>query len=91
MNQTQVNSDNPSLQDDNTRILLMGLGLGAVVGLVSSYLYTRTASENQNADGGKAKSVSTGQLLGIMLTILGLVRQIADLGKPPKSGKTNKK
>ncbi len=91
MNQTQVNSDSPNLQEHNTRILLMGLGLGAVVGLVSSYLYTRTASEHQQTDGNKAKSVSTGQLLGIMLTILGLVRQIAELGKPPKSGKSNKK
>ena len=91
MSKAQMNNDSRNLQDRKARIMLTGLGLGAVLGLISSYLYTRAAEENDNPDAGKAESVSTGQLLAIMLAVLGLVRQIVELGKPKKSDKANKK
>lgn len=70
-----------------TRVLLLGVGFGALVGLVSSYLYTRAAEEADGADAATPRPVSTGQLLAIVLAILGLVRQVAELGKPKKPGK----
>ncbi|MDE2952213.1 MAG: hypothetical protein OXT68_15790 [Chloroflexota bacterium] len=70
-----------------TRVLILGVGFGAIVGLISSYLYTRAAEENDNSDSAAPRTVSTGQLLAILLAILGVVRQVAELGKPKKPGK----
>jgi len=70
-----------------TRVLILGLGFGAIVGLVSSYLYTRAAEEYDSSDSAPPRTVSTGQLLAILLAILGVVRQVAELGKPKKPGK----
>ena len=72
-------------QIEKSRILLTGLGLGALVGLLSSYLYARAAEENADADG--AEPISTGQLLATLLAVLGVIRQIAALGKPDKKRK----
>ena len=81
---TQTPASQDDLQARNTRIMLTGIGFGAVVGFLSSYLYTRAADEHANAEAGARQPVSTGQLLGVLLTALGLVRQIAALGKPDK-------
>ena len=79
-------NSNHDLQERRTRILLMGIGFGALLGLVSSYLYTRGVEENEGPDAG----VSTAQLLGVTLTVIGLVRQIAELGKPKKNDRDGK-
>ena len=72
------------------RIIMAGAALGAALGLLSSYLYTRAAEENENAEAG-APAVSTRQLLGIVVAILGLLRQIAELGKAKKDDKSREK
>ena len=82
-----MNKDSRSVEDRKTRIMLTGLGLGALLGFVSGYLYTRAAEENEHSDGGKAEPISTGQLLAVMLAVMGLMRQIAELGKPKKPGR----
>ena len=80
-------TDQPAEQRhiEKSRILLTGLGLGALVGLLSSYLYARAAEENAEAD--DAEPISTGQLLATLLAVLGVIRQIAALGKPDKKRK----
>ena len=80
-----------SLQERKARIIVAGAALGAALGLLSSYLYTRAAEENDNPEAGGLGSVSTGQALAVVLAILGLVRQIAELGKPKKDDKSGKK
>lgn len=80
-----------SLGESRAQIIIAGAALGALLGLISSYLYTRAAEENGNVEAGASGSVSTGQLLAVLLAILGLVRQIAELGKPKKDGKEGKK
>lgn len=79
------------MEERRTRIIALGAGLGALIGLISSYLYTRAAEESENTEAGAPVSVSTGQMLGVLLTMLGLVRQIAELGKPKKSDERGKK
>jgi hypothetical protein len=61
-----------------------GFGLlgGAVFGLLSSYMYTRAAEEDVSRL-GKAQRISTGELLGLGLAILAVIRQITELGKGP--------
>ncbi len=85
MNKSRSDQAGESLQQRKARIILMGASLGALLGVLSSYLYTRTAEENDNAD--PTGSISTGQLIAIFLAIMGLIRQIAELGKPKKPGK----
>ena len=78
-------------QDSKARIILLGAGLGALFGLITSYLYTRAAEESENAAPGAEKSVSTGQLLAVFVAVLGLARQIAELGKSKEAEKGAKK
>ena len=80
-----MNEDNHL--ERKTRALILGVGFGAIVGLVSSYLYTRAAEESDGSDSAGPRAISTGQLLAVLLAILGVVRQVAELGKPKKPGK----
>ena len=82
-NQNQMNS----IEERKTRIMITGVIIGAIFGFISSYLYARAAAENDNPDAGKPESISTGQLLTLLLAILGLIRQISELGKPAKPKK----
>ena len=91
MSRTDTGRAEESLQERKARIIVAGAALGALFGLLSSYLYTRAADENGNSEASTRGSVSTGQLLAVLLAVLGLVRQIAELGKPKKSDKAEKK
>lgn len=91
MSRTNGDQRQDSLQERKARIILAGAALGAALGLLSSYLYTRAAEECDNPEAGAPGSVSTGQALAVLLAILGLVRQIAELGKPKKDEKSGKK
>lgn len=80
-----------ALQERKARIIVMGAGLGAILGLISGYLYTKAAEESGDVEAGPRGSISTGQLLAVLLAALGLVRQIAELGKPKDDKKSTKK
>ncbi len=91
MNNSENGNTKESLQERKTRIILMGAGIGAVLGLISSYLYARAAEEHGETESGNVGSVSTGQILAVLVAVIGLVRQIAELGKPKKGDKRDKK
>ncbi len=91
MSDTDSDQTQNNMQERKARIIVAGAALGAMLGLLSSYLYTRAAEENGNPEAGAPGSVSTGQALTVLLAILGLVRQIAELGKPKKDDKSGKK
>jgi len=91
MSRTETGQTDAKPLDSKARILLTGALLGAALGAISSYLYTRAAEEAGESDAGARRSISTGQLLALLLAILGLVRQIAELGKAKKDDKSNKK
>ena len=61
-----------------TQVYLIGAVFGLVLGLLSAYLYVRAAEENNQAH-SKPK-LRTGDAMKLTLGVLGLVRQIADLG-----------
>ena len=90
MSDTQSRDTEGTLQEGKTRIIVIGAGLGALLGLISSYLYAKAAEENSDEEAGPGGSISTGQLLAVLLTVLGLVRQIAELGKPKDDKKSGK-
>ena len=91
MTGTQSRDEDQALQERKARIIVMGAGLGALLGLISGYLYTKAAEESGDGDGSPRPSISTGQLLAVLLAALGLVRQIAELGKPKDDKKSGKK
>ena len=90
MSNTDGVQRNSDLKERKARIIVAGAALGAALGFLSSYLYTRAAEEAGNQEAGAPSSVSTGQALAILLAILGLVRQIAELGKPKEDDKSGK-
>ncbi|MFQ3647480.1 MAG: hypothetical protein SNJ54_16825 [Anaerolineae bacterium] len=69
-------------RDDSwkSRTYVMGVLLGAAVGLMSAYLFVRSAEENPET--GRPEPIQTGTLITLVLAILGLMRQIAESGKP---------
>ncbi len=79
------NQKNEMTEEDwKTRNYLAGAFIGAVLGVMSAYLFARSAEEN---DTGKPEPIPTGTLIGLLLSVMALVRQIAETGKP----KPNKK
>ena len=64
------------------RTYAIGLGFGAVVGILSAYLFARAAEENSTRSDGKPEPIPTTQLFGVVLAVIGVARQIAEMGKP---------
>jgi hypothetical protein len=61
-----------------TPVYILGGALGLVAGLISAYLYARTADEsNAGAPPGR---IRTGEAFRISLAALSLLRQISELG-----------
>lgn len=66
-----------------TQVYVIGAIAGAAFGFISAYLYARAAEEEVARTGGKPQ-LSTAQIIGLLLTGLGLIRQISETGKPTK-------
>jgi hypothetical protein len=77
-NQLQTRTDN---LDWRARTYLLGALAGLAMGLISAYLFNRSAEEN---DEGKPQQIPTGTLIGLILSVITLIRQIAESGKPRK-------
>lgn len=60
-----------------SRFALGGV-LGLLAGLASAYLYTRSAEENNS--GRPPARISTGDIFRLVLSAVGLVRLISDMG-----------
>jgi hypothetical protein len=76
------NSNNPS-PEWKTRAYLMGTAVGALFGLVAALMYARAAEEDAQKNGGSPNKASTGEMIGLGLAALAMVRQIAEMGKGP--------
>ncbi|MBZ0280335.1 MAG: hypothetical protein K8L97_06315 [Anaerolineae bacterium] len=65
----------------NQTYMIGGL-IGSVFGLIAAYLYARAAEEDAVRSGGKPSSrVSTGEVIGLGLAALAMIRQITEMGK----------
>lgn len=62
---------------------LMGALAGLLFGVVGAFLYTRAAEESASQN-GHPQHIPTGQIIGLSLAALGLIRQVTELGKPKK-------
>ncbi len=67
---------NSNKQNRKTTTLLIGAAVGAMVGLTAAYLLIqRTEKENKNLQIGAGEGIKLG------LLVLGLLRQVAQLGE----------
>ncbi len=71
------------VSEDSWKIktLIVGGLVGALLGLGAAFLFTRSA-ETSDEDG--LPKISTGEALGVVVSIIGIVRGIAALGDGKK-------
>jgi hypothetical protein len=74
----------PQQADWKPRTYFLGAALGTLAGFLAAYLYARAAEDEAGGRGNKPARIGTGEMLGLVLTGLGLIRQVSELGKPPK-------
>ena len=79
-----IPADGSEEQNWKRSTYMLGAALGTVLGLLSAYFYARAADEDATRSGSKPRSIPTKQVLSLSLAVLGLIRQIAEMGKPPK-------
>jgi NhaP-type Na+/H+ or K+/H+ antiporter len=65
------------------QVYMIGALVGLIGGLLGAYLYAR-AAQDEIARGGQPPRVQTMQILTLLLAAMGLMRQIAEMGKTPK-------
>lgn len=84
MNLLQRNAGSPSKEATGwkNKVLVTGALAGTLVGVLAAYMYSRAAEEDVSRL-GKADRISTGEVLGLGLALLGVVRQITEMGKGP--------
>jgi hypothetical protein len=71
--------------ESKTATYVLGAIAGAFVGIVASYLYQRAVDEERTTTGGEVQKLQVGQLITIGLALLGIVRQITEMGRPSAS------
>ncbi len=69
--------------DWKARAFALGGVAGIVFGLVAAYFYTRAAEDDARRNGNRANRVSTGELIGLGLAGLAMIRQITEMGRSP--------
>ncbi len=80
-----IPAEDGEAQNWKRSVYILGAALGTVLGLLSAYFYARAADEDTTTrSSGKPRSVPTRQALGLSLEVLSLIRQIAEVGKPPQ-------
>ncbi|MCB9452093.1 MAG: hypothetical protein H6672_11685 [Anaerolineaceae bacterium] len=70
--------------DWKPRTYILGATIGTLFGFLAAYLYARAAEDDAGGRGSKPARIGTGEMLGLVLSGLGLIRQISEMGKPPK-------
>jgi hypothetical protein len=80
---------NRSTNNDNwkSQVYITGAAVGTLFGLLAAYLYARSASDDMERHGTHARRVSSTELLTLALAAIGVMRQVAELGRAEKGSK----
>jgi hypothetical protein len=69
-----------------TQAYLVGAAAGLFFGLLSAYMFNRAATDNGALPDGRNR-VQTGEVLGLGLALLAVIRQITEMGRGPEPKK----
>jgi H+/Cl- antiporter ClcA len=75
------NNELSTTTNSQTQTYVLGAVLGAIAGLLAAVLYAR-ANEEERLAGGQPQKLQTGQMITLGLALLGIIRQIAEMGRP---------
>ncbi len=76
---SQEEADQKAMVNWQPRVIIIAVILGAIVGGLAGYLYTR-----EEPDPTVKPDFSSGDIFKLGLTLLGVVRAVAGLGAPGK-------
>lgn len=69
--------------DSPVQNYLVGVIVGGLFGLLSAYFYSRASEDDRIRTGGSGKRISTGEVLGLLVAAVAMVRQITEMGRGP--------
>ena len=61
--------------------LIIGGIIGSLFGLLGAYFYSRALEDDVRQNGGQHNPVSTGEIIGLGLAVLALLRQVSEMGR----------
>jgi hypothetical protein len=65
-----------------TQIYMLGAVAGLIFGLLSAYMYNRAVTDYGPTPEGENR-VQTGDVIGLVLALIAVVRQITEMGRGP--------
>lgn len=69
-----------------TQVYILFAAAGMLVGLISAYMYNRAVTDYGPTPEGENR-VQTGDVLGLLLALLAVIRQITEMGRGPEPKK----
>ena len=61
--------------------LIVGGIIGSLFGLLGAYFYSRAVEDDVRQNGTQRNPVSTGEIIGLGLAVLALLRQVSEMGR----------
>ncbi len=61
--------------------LIIGGIIGSLFGLLGAYFYSRAVEDDVRQNGAQRNPVSTGEIIGLGLAVLALLRQVSEMGR----------
>ena len=61
--------------------LIIGGIIGSLFGLLGAYFYSRAMEDDVRQNGAQRNPVSTGEIIGLGLAVLALLRQVSEMGR----------
>ncbi len=73
-------SNNSETSARPQRIIVGGI-VGSLFGLLAAYFYSRAVEDDVRQNGIQRNPVSTGEIIGLGLAVLALLRQVSEMGR----------
>lgn len=67
--------------DSRPQRLLTGGLVGGFFGLIAAYFYSRAIEDDVRQNGVQRNPISTGEIIGLGLALLALLRQVSEMGR----------
>lgn len=71
---------NNEVESRPQRLITGGL-VGGFFGLIAAYFYSRAIEDDVRQNGVQRNPISTGEIIGLGLALLALLRQVSEMGR----------